>query len=257
MMAQVSNLAIIDDIDGGARDATEPDIGADEVGAITVMHYRWRDDNGGEAAGGGSVGIGTVVSDAVTGTNTLDLTNVGISGTNRALVVGVCFNNNNQSRSSVVIDPGGTDQTSLTWLDNAAGITGGGTGDDGHCTIWGVKNPPVGSFTVRVTIAGTTLSSSEALIAGAWPLTGVDQTTPFGTAVGNDGVSTGANVTLNWTNADDKWAAIGVSVKPSPGGDAADFLAGEDVKLLGLATEDPVRLRWSVTNESTADTGGI
>ena len=123
-----------------------------------------------------AIGVGTVRSAVDDNTATLDITSVGISGANRALLVGVCFNNNdNQSPTSVVIDPNGGNETALAWLNNAAGIVGG---DDGHCTIWGVKNPPTGTFTVRVTL-GQTTRASEALVVGAWPLTGVDHQMGF------------------------------------------------------------------------------
>ncbi len=109
------------------------------------------------------IGLGTVRTAFGDGTSVVNITSVVISGSNRALVVGVCHNNNDaQAPSTVVIDPGGGSQTSLTWLDNAAGIYS----DDGYCHIWGVANPPTGTFTVRVTLSSAT-QSCEGLIAGA------------------------------------------------------------------------------------------
>jgi hypothetical protein len=70
------------------------------------------------------VSIGTVKTAGGSATNSVDILTVALSGSNPALVVAVCFNNNDfQLPSTVVLDPGGASQTSLTWLDNAAGIT--------------------------------------------------------------------------------------------------------------------------------------
>ena len=149
------------------------------------------------------VSIGTVNTKGLENASSVDILSVDTSGSNTALVVAVCFNNNvEQLPTTVVLDPGGASQTSLTWLDNAAGITpASGTRDDGHCSIWGVKNPPSGTFTVRATIA-TVTDPAEGLFAGAWPLTGVNQTTPFGTAVGNQGTSNSATVVVG-SNTDE------------------------------------------------------
>ena len=146
-----------------------------------------------DAQGQPSIGIAkTALAD---GTSTVDITSVDISGSNRALAVAVCLNDNDAQRpASVVVDPGGASQTSLTWLDNP--VAGNVGGDDGHCSIWGVATPPLGTFTVRVTLTAAT-QSGEALIAGAWPLTGVDQTTPFDTAAGNEATSGNASVTVS------------------------------------------------------------
>ena len=77
---------------------------------LTQNHYRCRNDDGYETP----VRIGTVRSATVSGTNTLDITNVGISGSNRYLLVGICYNNNLlQTTSSVVLDPGGFPQMLL------------------------------------------------------------------------------------------------------------------------------------------------
>ena len=145
------------------------------------------------------IAIGTVRSAGDLAADTINITSVSISGSNRALVVAVCFNNNDfEEADTVVLDPGGGNETSLTWLNNAAGIIS----DDGYCAMFGVANPPVGTFTVQAKLCNPGCSSpdatggGEALIAGAWPLTGVDQTTAFGTAVGADGASSTASVTV-------------------------------------------------------------
>ena len=88
-----------------------------------------------------------VISDLSTkgaaGASSVDITGVNTTGSNTALVVAVCLNNNNfETASTVVLDPGGGNQTSLTWLDNAVGIYQ----DDGYCAIFGVTNPPSGKI---------------------------------------------------------------------------------------------------------------
>jgi len=218
-----------------------------------------------------AVGIGTVrtASDnGGSGSTPLDITSVDTSGSNAYLLVGVCINNDdNESVSTVILDPGGGDETSLTWLDNAAAAVS----DDGRCELWGVVNPPGGTFTVRITLSAQLLDG-RAIVAGAWPLTGVDQTDPRGSVATNSATSGNANVTItsntdevvfgtafienqsdleysgpgtedwdiidgstdnsvgahengaspdvqiDWTNTSDKWAAIGVSIKPAVGG---------------------------------------
>ncbi|MDA2939276.1 hypothetical protein MYX75_13570, partial [Acidobacteria bacterium AH-259-A15] len=163
------------------------------------------------------VTIGTVKTVGAPGASSVDITGVNTTGSNTALVVAVCFNNNNfEIPDTVVLDPGGPSQTSLTWLDNAFGQTpASGTRDDGYCAMFGVKNPPSGTnFTVRATLCNPACTapdptvSDEGLFAGAWPLTGVNQTTPFGTAVGNQGLSSTASVTVGSNTGELVLAAV-------------------------------------------------
>ncbi|MHC4072682.1 MAG: hypothetical protein ACYTGS_11740, partial [Planctomycetota bacterium] len=63
-----SNLAITDDIEGDARDATQPDIGADEYSAavdLAQIHYRWRDDTGAETGGTDTIEESATASDTL------------------------------------------------------------------------------------------------------------------------------------------------------------------------------------------------
>ncbi len=121
--------------------------------------------------------VETAADDYASEINILD---VNISGINRALVVAVLLNDNDDQRvDSVILDPLGVN-IPLIWLDNAEG----NYSDDGYCVIYGLVNPPTGTFTVQVLSDRT--QDGEALIAGAWSLTGVDQANPFRTAVGNE-----------------------------------------------------------------------
>ncbi len=191
------------------------------------------------------IGLGTVRSAFGDGTSVVNITSVIISGADRALVVGVCHNNNDaQAPSTVVIDPGGGSQTSLTWLDNAAGIYS----DDGYCHIWGVANPPAGTFTVRVTLTSAT-QGDEGLIAGAWPLTGVDQTTPFGTAVGDGASSGNASVTVSSGTGDLVLGAAFVE-----GYDGTRWIEGSDIEDWDLTAVDDVSAGEHKDGEASSTT---
>ena len=109
--------------------------------------------------------------------NTVNVTGVNITGTNKYLLVGVGFNNNQlQNVSSVSIDLGGGDETNLTQIANTLAAIQ----DDGLTDLWGVVNPPDGNFTVTVIIDTDDVSTGENLGAGVWVLNGVNQTVPTG-----------------------------------------------------------------------------
>src|SRR3990172_5605633 len=93
------------------------------------------------------------------GVTTVNLSTVQISGTNRYLLVGVgftndqdtCANPNIINVASVTIDPGGASQTALALVPSSVARTTTETPcDDGETNLWGVVNPPTGTFTVRV-----------------------------------------------------------------------------------------------------------
>ena len=150
---------------------------------LTQAHYRWRNDDGGEGSGGGgSLTIGTPRSASDADTDTLDITNIEISGENRYLLVGLCYGPEGppDSTTSVVLDPGGGSETSLTLLDNTSSTME----NDARCELWGALSPPTGSnFTVRATLNQPTADQYYPIIGGAWPLSGVHQTVPRGTVV--------------------------------------------------------------------------
>ncbi len=192
------------------------------------------------AATQAAIALGTPVSAACEGcgnTPTLSIPSVVISGSNRALVVGICLNDNDDQRvSSVVLDPAG-ENFPLDWLDSAAGDIQ----DDGYCVIFGKENPPTGTFSVVVTLGADT-QGNEALIAGAWPLTGVDQNNPFGTAIGNSGISVnGAQVTVS--------SAVNDLVLGA--GWSEYYSSGNTITTSGTGTED-----WKTTGDggSSSDT---
>ena len=72
------------------------------------------------------------------GTSVVNVTGVNTSlGSNTALLVVVCLNNNDgQLPVSVTLDPTGTPVT-VDWLDVGDQADSWSDADDGHCTIWG------------------------------------------------------------------------------------------------------------------------
>ena len=166
--------------------------------------------------------IGTVKTAADDYTDEINILDVNISGSNRALVVAVLLNDNDDQRvDTVILDPLGVN-IPLTWLDNAYGSYE----DDGYCVIYGLVNPPTGTFSVVVTLDADT-QDGEGLIAGAWPLTGVDQTTPFGTAVGNEGSGNSMTVTVS-SEIDD--IMLGAGFVEGYYSDDSEWLEGSDTE---------------------------
>lgn len=140
--------------------------------------------------------IGTAVLEADVGIGSsgdpIDITGVVIGGVDRYLAVVIEFNNNDfQVVDSVQIDPGGGDETDLSELAGTLGIIE----DDGYSVIWGVVNPPVGTFTVRVILSSDT-ASDELAAAVAYPMTGVLQSDPVGDTGSFSGVSGSPSVSL-------------------------------------------------------------
>ena len=210
------------------------------------------------------VAIEQVKWDWDVGAASLDVTGVNTSiGSNTALVVAFCLNNNvDELPVSVTLDPDGT-PTSLDWLDvgdQAASISGG---DDGHCTVWGVKNPPSGTnFTVRAILNNAT-AGDEGVNVGVWSLSGVDQTTPFRDAVGvTDGTGTdAASITVpsqaddlvlaaawnEWYNSATRLAVSGTGIEDFdiPGVDSEDKTVGQHKTATGTSTV----LTWTNDND--------
>ena len=144
-----------------------------------------------------AIAIGTIRTVIGDGVASVDILNVTTTGSDTYLLVALGFNNHNSRANpdditSVVLDPGGGDETALSLIAN----TKAQTTDDGLTALYGVKPPSVTNKTVRITIATATLSGDD-LAGGAWPLTGVDQTTPAEGGGNNNGVSaTPASATI-------------------------------------------------------------
>jgi hypothetical protein len=106
-----------------------------------------------------------------TGTSPLTWTHTA-SGTNRAVIVGVSQMNGNFTAGQVTVTYGGTGMTFL-------GAQKSDNQTSGVAWLFGLVNPPTGGQTVSVQRS----SGAYSFIAGSISFTGVDQTTPFDTAV--------------------------------------------------------------------------
>jgi len=140
---------------------------------------------------GGVVTIGSIASASANGSNsTLDVTGVNLSGQN-AVVVFVGYNNNDlETVTSVVIDPGGPNQT-----DMGAALATDNEADDARIYVFGLVNPPQGTFTIRVTF-NTALNSSHGSNIVVYPLSGVDTGAAFGTPATNNNTNANGNVSV-------------------------------------------------------------
>jgi hypothetical protein len=147
-------------------------------------------------------GMENIVYNAASGssTKTVNITGLNISGSNKYLLVAVCFNpwdsddGNPNEIVSVTLDPGGGDETALALIDD----TFANDMDDSRAELWGVVNPPDGSnFTVRVIARDNMRDSDYMLSGGAWPLTGVKQSDPTRTVATNADESSNANVDVD------------------------------------------------------------
>ena len=140
------------------------------------------------------------------------------AGSDRALVVGIVFNNNNRESTSgqditrVAFDDGGGNELVLTAVsgtktaDDGVGAT---AYDDGVCEFFAGVAPATSAETVTVTIENAT-SADDGMFIFVWAFSGVDQTTPCnnGTANKSEGGSTNPAVTVT-SAVDDLALGIG------------------------------------------------
>ena len=115
-----------------------------------------------------------------------DITHTIANQADRLLMVGIGQGSNPVAISSVVWDPGGADELALTSVINEL------NGADARAAIYRGVAPATGTKTLRVTLA----SGNEAVI-GVVSYYGADQSTPLGTAVGAQGDSESASVTVS------------------------------------------------------------
>jgi hypothetical protein len=139
---------------------------------LTQIHYRWRNDNGGET---GTETIAVVdTSYASNSSNTITIPHT-VSGSNRLLLVGVSICMNSSSAPVVSsVSWKGTESLSFVGAQNNQTEN-----DDARIEIWKLVNPSTGTDQqVLVTLSAT---PTKAAGAGAVSFTGVDQSTPLGT----------------------------------------------------------------------------
>jgi hypothetical protein len=303
-----ANLPITDDIDGGARDSSQPDVGADEVGPIAVMHYRWRNDDGGEVDGVSGIAVEDTTSGTSIGT-TLTIPNFTVQGSNRLMIVGVSINNDDFE----TVDT--TDKITWNGTETFTFLRADTTSDDARTEIWYLKNPTattasvvvnysadltLGSVAGVVTYTGANLGGTEAdtfrdhdgfasqtegspsvsvttevndVVFGVVSVESrtINSTTAddehwrvsdYNSEGGAGGTEPGlaGSTSISWTfSSADHTTLSACSIKPAAGGGdpAATFDEIEDVKLVGLAAADKKRLRFLISNESSADTSAI
>ncbi|KPK38533.1 MAG: hypothetical protein AMJ69_08220, partial [Gammaproteobacteria bacterium SG8_47] len=209
--------------------------------------------------GSGVVTIGTVASASDGGGNsTLSVSNVNLSGAN-AVVVLVGYNNDNyETVDSVVIDPGGANQTSM-----GAALATANESDDARIYVFGLVNPPQGTFTVRVYF-NTALASGRASNVVVYPLSGVDTSAAFGTAASNNNTSSSSSVTVPSASGELVLAGvagetIGSSTVALPAVEDTDLSGGGGNHRLATAHQDgastSVNFNWSHSDDHWATAG--
>jgi hypothetical protein len=294
------SVTFTDDIDGDSRPTGVGtwDIGADEYSGslgLYQQHYRWRNDDGAEEVSVVQIQAVDYKSNSTTsGSSSLTISNVAVSGSNRLLLVGVS------------IEDAGEAVSSITWNGSEALAHDNRIvdGTSARVEIWKLVAPTAGTYNVVINFDQ---SLSGDAIAGAVAFTGVDQATPLGSFVSDSGNATSASVaipcsstddlafavvatedktpgsfsgdteywnaspgtsygaggvgagttptkTLSWSFARDKMAIGGVAVKPAV---TATFTAAEDTMLVGLAKNAIRRVRFGISNETAVSSGNI
>jgi hypothetical protein len=156
-----------------------------------------------QAASGSGVTLDGAVSHSVlaTSANSLTVTHITGTGSNRLLLVGVDWNDNTAASviSSVTFTPDGGSAVSMTEVLTQKPATVAR-----YAAIYSLVNPPSGkSGTVTITFTDAVPSG---VVAGAANFAGVDQTTPLGTAAGfasANNQSTALSVTLTGLAGDE------------------------------------------------------
>lgn len=163
----------------------------------------------------GAVSINSITSASANGNNsTLDVAGVNLTS-QKAAVVFVGYNNdNNETVDSVVIDPGGPNQTTM-----GAPLATENNSDDARIYVFGLPNPPQGTFTVRVNF-NTALDDDRGSNVVVYGLSGVDTDAAFGTP-----------------GTDENDAGDGQVTVPADSGELV--LAGVAGETIGSSTVDP------------------
>ena len=251
-VSAADNLELVVAGAGGATAATDDKtITIVAAGAITAE----QSISGCVAPGAGAVTIGTIASASGPGGNsTLDVTGVNLSGQN-AVVVFVGYNNRNlETVTSVVIDPGGANQTSM-----GAALATTNNVDDARIYVYGLVNPPQGTFTIRVTFSAALVGQAGSNVV-VYPLSGVDTAAAFGTPGTNLATSATGNVSVPSAAGELVLAGlagetIGVSTVASPAVEDRDISSGASTFVHHLATAHQdgaapsVNFSWSHLND--------
>ncbi len=130
-------------------------------------------------------------SNNINGNTVLTWTHVTASQSNRLLIVGIGTQKTTTPASTVTAVT--YNGVALTKSTAQAGPASNGWVDD---EVWYLVAPPVGSFTVSVTVSAT-----SAIAAGSLGLYNVDQTTPLPLTNSNSGSTANPSITLSGTNS--------------------------------------------------------
>jgi hypothetical protein len=206
------------------------------------------------------VGIGTIASASAGGGNTqVNVPNVNLSGRNAVVVFVGFFNDDDEEVQSVIIDPGGPNQTNL-----GPALATRSRSDNARIEVFGMVNPPQGTFTVRVTFDSTIDSGTGSNVV-VYPLSGVDVSAPFGTPGTGANDSSSGSVTVPTAAGQLVLAglagrSIGASTVASPAVEDTDIQGGSTtVHHLATAQRSgagsSVNFSWSHLNESWAAAG--
>ncbi|WP_367392859.1 DNRLRE domain-containing protein [Lewinella sp. LCG006] len=119
------------------------------------------------------------------GNSTTTLSHTVTASSSRLLLVGVSLRRDKAEAMVTGVTYGGSPMTQVGQTIN---------GNEGTVAIYRMINPPVGTFDV---IANYNNNANRGVVLGAISFSGVDQTTPLGTYVGNTGDSGTASVTAS------------------------------------------------------------
>ena len=122
------------------------------------------------------------------------------TGDNRLLLVGIAWNcgSTNRTITSITFTPDGGSAVGLSEVITQLGYN---TSNPRYSAIYSLLNPPMEQDgTVTITFSG---SVSNGIMAGAANFSGVDQTTPFGSAIGANGNSITPSVELTGLSGDE------------------------------------------------------
>jgi hypothetical protein len=131
------------------------------------------------------------------------------AGSDRMLVVGISFDNDDRDVTGVTY--GGTPLTFAGKRENS---------DDATAEIWYLVSPPVTTANVVVTLSGS-ISSSYGFVAAALPLNGVHQTTPTGTFQSSSGGGTSASLSVTSAASGDLVVGVYAAEQDSNSGSCA------------------------------------
>ena len=129
------------------------------------------------------------------GVNTLTTPPILIGGTGKLLVVAVLYRDTATAPAPSILSVTNLSAAGQTFTRLATGNWGPNGNVQGKLDLWYRVAPADGNATVRVNFAGTTTMEQIAIVADLF--NGVNQTTPFGTAVTDYSTANRGTLTLN------------------------------------------------------------